>query len=76
MKLRVPTELTDKQIEDFQRIYKKTFDEDISRDKAIEEGLSLIRLVAIVINKGDCISHHKKPSTSKGNPSQDKPAGC
>jgi hypothetical protein len=50
MILRVPTELNDKQIEEYQRIYKETFGEDISREDAIKEGLSLIRLLAIVIS--------------------------
>ncbi len=49
----IPTELTEKQIEEYQSIYKKTFGEDISREEAIEQGLYLIRLVAIVIdNRG------------------------
>jgi hypothetical protein len=51
MILKVPTELSDKQIEEYQRIYKKTYGEDISRDEAIEQGLSLIRLIAIVLRK-------------------------
>ncbi len=63
MKLRVPTELTDKQIEDFQRIYKKTFGDDISRDEAIEEGLCLIRLIAIILN------YRKEYSRTKNRPS-------
>lgn len=50
MILRVPTELSEKQIEEYQRIYKKTFGKDISREEAIEQGLSLIRLVAIIID--------------------------
>jgi hypothetical protein len=51
MILKIPIELSDKQIEEYQMIYKKTFGKDISRDEAIEQGLSLIRLVAIVINE-------------------------
>ncbi|HAZ00590.1 MAG: hypothetical protein A2W90_04885 [Bacteroidetes bacterium GWF2_42_66] len=50
MILRVPNELTDKQIEEYQSIYKKNFGEDISRDEAIDQGLNLIRLVAIIIS--------------------------
>lgn len=50
MILRVPTELSDKQIEEYQRIYKETYGVDISKDEAIEQGLSLIRLVALVIS--------------------------
>ena len=50
MILRVPTELSDKQIEEYQRIYKETFGKDVSKDEAREQGLSLIRLIAIVID--------------------------
>jgi len=51
MILRVPETLTEEQIKEYQRIYKEKFGEDISREDAIKEGLSLIRLVAIVIDK-------------------------
>ena len=53
MKLRIPTELSDKQIEEFQKIYRERFGKDISREDAIEEGLSLIRFIALVIDKDD-----------------------
>lgn len=53
MQLRIPTELNDKQIEEYQRIYKETFNKNISREDAIDQGLSLIRLVALVIDKSD-----------------------
>jgi hypothetical protein len=51
MILRVPTELNEEQIKEFQRLYFERFGVEISREEAIEEGLSLIRLVAIVIDK-------------------------
>ena len=51
MILRVPDTLTEEQIKEYQRIYKEKFGEDISREDAIKEGLSLIRLVAIVVDK-------------------------
>lgn len=51
MILRVPDSLTEEQIKEYQRIYKEKFGEDISREDTIKEGLSLIRLVAIVIDK-------------------------
>jgi len=50
MILKIPTELSDKQIEEFQKIYKKTFGIDISKDEAIKKGLSLIRFIALVID--------------------------
>ena len=53
MKLRVPTELSDKQIEEYQRIYKEIFDEDISKEDAIKEGLNLIEFIALIINTDD-----------------------
>jgi len=51
MILRVPTELNEEQIKEFQRLYFEKFGEEISKEEAIKEGLSLIRLVAIVIDK-------------------------
>lgn len=53
MKLRVPTELSDKQIEEFQRIYKEIFGEDISKEDAIKEGLNLIEFIASIIKTDD-----------------------
>ncbi len=54
MILNIPIELNDKQIEEFRDIYKETFNEDISKDEAIKQGLSLIRLIALVIdNRGN-----------------------
>lgn len=50
MILRIPDDLNDKQIEEYQRIYKETFGVEISKDEAKELGLSLIRLIAIVID--------------------------
>lgn len=51
MILRIPTELNEEQIKEFQKLYFERFGEEISREEAIEEGLSLIRLIAIVIDK-------------------------
>lgn len=53
MKLHVPTELSDLQIEEYQRIYKEEHGEDISKEEARELGLSLVRLIALVIDKSD-----------------------
>ncbi len=41
-------DLTDTQIAKFQSLYKHHFGEDLSREKAIEKGERLIRLVQIV----------------------------
>lgn len=49
MIIKIPTKLTDKQIEKLQVIYKEVFNRDISKEMAIEYGLSIIRLIAIVI---------------------------
>lgn len=49
MILRVPTELTEEQTKEYQRIYKENYDEDISFEEAHELGLSLVRLIALVI---------------------------
>jgi hypothetical protein len=47
MFIKIPTELNDKQIQEFQQIYKKVYGEEISREEAINQGLSIIRLLAI-----------------------------
>lgn len=40
--------LTDDQITKFQQIWKKKFNEDISREQALSYGLNLIRLLQVV----------------------------
>ena len=50
MILRVPESLTEEQVKEYQRIYKEKYGEDISLEEAHELGLSLVRLVAIVIS--------------------------
>lgn len=49
MILRVPESLTTEQVKEYQRIYKEKYGEDISIEEAHELGLSLVRLVALVI---------------------------
>lgn len=49
MILRVPDSLTEEQIKEYQRIYKENYGEDISMEEANELGLSLVRLIALVI---------------------------
>jgi len=49
MKLRIPEDLSDEQIGEYQRIFKDTYGEEISFEEARELGLSLIRLVALII---------------------------
>lgn len=49
MFIKIPTELSDKQIANLQIIYKEAFKRDISKEMAIEYGLSIIRLIAIII---------------------------
>ena len=51
MFIKIPTELSDKQIENLQTIYKNVFKRDISKEVAIEYGLCIIRLISIVITK-------------------------
>ena len=41
--------LTDEHIAEFQMLYRKHFGEDISKDKALEKGLRLVRLMEIVL---------------------------
>ncbi len=40
--------LTDKEIEDFQRIYKKEFGVKISKKDALEQGTKLLNLVKVI----------------------------
>lgn len=40
--------LSDKQIEQFQKLYKRRFGKEISREEAVEQGVSLIRLVELI----------------------------
>jgi len=40
--------LTNEQISEYQRIYKKTFGKSISKKDALEQGTKLIRLVTVV----------------------------
>jgi predicted RNA polymerase sigma factor len=49
MSIRVPDTLTNKQIEEYQALHKKYHGTDISREDATEEGLRLMRFVALVI---------------------------
>jgi len=42
--------LSNKQIKDFQELYKKFFKEEISKDEAYLKGMRLIRLMQIIIN--------------------------
>lgn len=51
MEIKTPTELSEKQTLEFQQIYKKVYGEDISRKEAINQGLSIIRLIAISMQK-------------------------
>lgn len=50
MILRVPDSLTEEQAKEYQRIYKEKYGEDISLEEAYELGLSLVRLIALVIS--------------------------
>ncbi len=50
MILRVPTQLTEKQIEEYRELYRRDFGEDISKEKAGVEALEFIRFVALVID--------------------------
>lgn len=40
--------LSDKQIEEFQMLYKSHFGKEISREDAYEQGIKLLRLLSIV----------------------------
>jgi hypothetical protein len=40
--------LSDKQVKDFQEIYKKRFGKEISVQEAYEKGIMLVRLLAVI----------------------------
>lgn len=40
--------LTDKQLTKYQKIYKDSFGRPISKEKALEQGLALLRLVRVI----------------------------
>lgn len=40
--------LTDKQVNEFQEIYKNHFGEEISREDALEGGIKLVRMMKII----------------------------
>lgn len=50
MYIKIPTELSDEQIEEYQNIYFEVYGKEIPKEKASIEALAVIRLVAIVIN--------------------------
>jgi len=53
MVYKIPTTLTPEQIAEYQRIYEKNFGEQITPEEALREGLSLVRLIAIVMAKDE-----------------------
>ena len=60
MSFRVPTSLTPKQIEEYQRLAEKHFGVQLSTKEAEQEGLELIDLFATVI-KAEINSIHIDP---------------
>ena len=53
MILRIPIELSDEQIKDFQQIYKKDFGVELTKEIAEKKGLNLIRFIALIIDKSE-----------------------
>lgn len=45
--------LSDKQIEEFQEIYKNKFGKDISKQEAYEQGTRLIELIKLVFKRDE-----------------------
>lgn len=55
--------LTDEQVSKFQKIYREQFGKEISRERALEEGIKLVRMMKIVyqpITKEDLIALEKR----------------
>lgn len=45
-------ELTEKQLREFQRIYKQEYGKTISKEMAMDEAVALLNLLGIVLYKG------------------------
>jgi hypothetical protein len=55
MELHIPTSLSDEEIARFQKIYRKIHGLKLSKTETEKEALSLIRFIAVVIDrKDDC----------------------
>ena len=52
-------QLSDKKITEFQELYLKHFGEEISREKAHEKGIKLVRLVELVYKPMTKADHQK-----------------
>lgn len=50
MYIKIPSELTDEQTEEYQKIYYEVYGKEIQKEEARVQALAVIRLVAIVIN--------------------------
>ena len=53
MILRIPTNLSDLQIQEYIKIHEETCGEKISKEEAKQQALSLLRFVALVIFKDE-----------------------
>lgn len=62
--------LTDKQIEDFQLLWKNRFGYDISRKEAFEQGIKLVRLMELIykpmtVSNYEIIQNRRKNRNNK-----------
>ncbi len=48
MYIKIPTELTEEQIEEYKKIYFEVYGKEISKEGAKTQALAIIRLVAII----------------------------
>lgn len=53
MALVIPTTLTEVEILEFQKLYKKHFDLTISKEQALKEGVQFLQFVTAVIDNSD-----------------------
>lgn len=56
MALPIPTRLNEKEIKEFQQLYFKNFKIQLSKEKAIEKGLKLLRFMTIIFDNNDTFS--------------------
>ena len=49
--------LTDREIEEYQKLYKKEFGENISKQQALEDGIKLVNLIQILLKNSQPKNH-------------------
>lgn len=51
-------QLTDKQVDNYIKLYRKTFGKGISKQEALQQGLALVYLVSKIVNNNENENQH------------------